>query len=184
MAGADEVGRGALLGPVVAGAVILGDAFDWTGLDDSKKLTAAKRKELAARIREGAVAWSIGVASVAEIDRLNIRLATHLAIRRAVLGLKVTPKLVLIDGIDEPLDGIPQKAIVKGDSLSVSIAAASIIAKVLRDSMIEELDANCPGFGLKENKGYGSAAHLEALRTLGPTPFHRKSFIERTGWLF
>lgn len=184
VAGADEVGRGALFGPVVAGAVILGDAFDWTGLNDSKKLTARKRKECAARIREGARAWAIGVASVAEIDRLNIRMATHLAIRRAVLGLKITPGLVLIDGIDEPLDGIRQMAIVKGDSLSVSIAAASIIAKVLRDSMIEELDASCPGFGLKENKGYGSAAHLEALRTLGPTPFHRKSFIERTGWLF
>ncbi len=124
------------------------------------------------------------MASVEEIDRLNIRMATHLAIRRAVLGLSITPKLVLIDGIDEPLEGIPQKAIVKGDGLSVSIAAASIIAKVRRDSMIEAWDATCPGFGLKENKGYGSAAHLEALRTLGPTLFHRKSFIERTGWLF
>jgi ribonuclease HII len=184
VAGADEVGRGALFGPVVAGAVILGHGFDWTGLNDSKKLTARRRTELAARIREDAAAWSIGEASVEEIDRLNIRMATHLAIRRAVLGLKIPPKLVLIDGIDEPLDGIPQKAIVKGDSLSVSIAAASIIAKVLRDSMIEEWDATCPGFGLKENKGYGSAAHLEALRTLGPTPFHRKTFIERTGWLF
>ncbi len=184
VAGADEVGRGALFGPVVAGAVILGGGFDWTGLNDSKKLTARRRAELAARIRAGALAWSIGEASVEEIDRLNIRMATHLAIRRAVLGLKIAPKLVLIDGIDEPLEGIAQKAIIKGDSLSVSIAAASIIAKVLRDSMIEEWDATCPGFGLKENKGYGSAAHLEALRTLGPTPFHRKTFIERTGWLF
>ena len=111
-------------------------------------------------------------------------MATHLAIRRAVSGLKITPRLVLIDGIDEPLHGIPQHAIVKGDSLSVSIAAASIIAKVQRDSMIEEWDATCPGFGLKENKGYGSAAHLQALRTLGPTTFHRKTFVERTGWLF
>ena len=184
VAGADEVGRGALFGPVVAGAVILGERFDWTGLDDSKKLSALRRTELAHRIREGATAWSIGQASADEIDRLNIRMATHLAIRRAVAGLKVLPALVLIDGTDEPLDGIPQKAIVKGDALSVSIAAASIIAKVLRDSMIEEWDATCPGFGLRENKGYGSAAHLEALRTLGPTPFHRKSFIERTGWLF
>ena len=184
VAGADEVGRGALFGPVVAGAVILGDGFDWAGLNDSKKLTPRRRAELAARIRKSAAAWSIGEASVEEIDRLNIRMATHLAIRRAVLGLKIPPKLVLIDGIDEPLEGIPQKAIVKGDSLSVSIAAASIIAKVLRDSMIEAWDATCPGFGLKENKGYGSAAHLEALRTLGPTPFHRKTFIERTGWLF
>jgi ribonuclease HII len=184
VAGADEVGRGALFGPVVAGAVILGAEFDWTGLDDSKKLTSRRRADLAVRIIEGCAAWSIGVASVEEIDRLNIRMATHLAIRRAVLGLSITPKLVLIDGIDEPLEGIPQKAIVKGDGLSVSIAAASIIAKVRRDSMIEEWDATCPGFGLKENKGYGSAAHLEALRTLGPTLFHRKSFIERTGWLF
>jgi ribonuclease HII len=184
VAGADEVGRGALFGPVVAGAVILGEAFDWTGLNDSKKLTARRRTELSVRIRESAVAWSIGVASVEEIDSLNIRMATHLAIRRAVEGLKPAPRLVLIDGIDEPLVGTAQKAIVKGDALSVSIAAASIIAKVLRDSMIEEWDATCPGFGLRENKGYGSAAHLDALRILGPTPFHRKSFIERTGWLF
>lgn len=184
VAGADEVGRGALFGPVVAGAVILGDAFDWTGLDDSKKLTARRRAELSDRIRSDAVAWAIGVASVEEIDRLNIRMATHLAIRRAVSGLKIVPRLVLVDGIDEPLQEIRQLAIVKGDSLSVSIAAASILAKVLRDSMIEEWDATCPGFGLKENKGYGSAAHLEALRVLGPTPFHRKTFIERTGWLF
>lgn len=184
VAGADEVGRGALFGPVVAGAVILGDGFDWTGLDDSKKLTARRRSEFDARIREGAAAWSIGIASVEEIDRLNIRMATHLAIRRAVSGLKLTPRLVLVDGIDEPLSGVRQIAIIKGDALSVSIAAASIIAKVRRDSMIEEWDATCPGFGLKENKGYGSAAHLEALRIHGPTPFHRKTFIERTGWLF
>lgn len=184
VAGTDEVGRGALFGPVVAGAVILGEAFDWTGLNDSKKLSAKTREGLSARIKEGALAWAIGVASAEEIDRLNIRMATHLAIRRAVEGLKVKPRLVLVDGIDEPLHDTPQKAIVRGDALSVSIAAASIIAKVLRDSMIEEWDATCPGFGLRENKGYGSAAHLDALRTFGPTPFHRKSFIERTGWLF
>ena len=184
VAGADEVGRGALFGPVVAGAVILGEGFDWAGLNDSKQLSPGRREELAMRIREGAAAWSIGMASAEEIDRLNIRMATHLAIRRAVEGLKVRPRLVLIDGTDEPLVGVAQKAIVKGDALSVSIAAASIIAKVLRDSMIEEWDVSCPGFGLKENKGYGSAVHLDALRTLGPTPFHRKSFIERTGWLF
>jgi len=184
VAGADEVGRGALFGPVVAGAVILGEGFDWTGLNDSKKLTAKRRSELAERIKAHAAAWSIGMATAEEIDRLNIRMATHLAIRRAVKGLKVAPRLVLVDGIDEPLVGTAQKAIVKGDALSVSIAAASIIAKVLRDSMIEELDTVCPGFGLRENKGYGSAEHLEALRSLGPSPFHRKSFIERTGWLF
>ena len=184
VAGADEVGRGALFGPVVAGAVILGEGFDWTGLDDSKKLSPKRREELDLGIREGALAWSIGMASAEEIDRLNIRMATHLAIRRAVSGLKVAPRLVLVDGIDEPLEGVAQRAIVKGDALSVSIAAASIIAKVRRDSMIEEWDATCPGYGLRENKGYGSATHLEALRTLGPSPFHRKSFIERTGWLF
>ncbi len=184
VAGADEVGRGALFGPVVAGAVILGEGFDWTGLNDSKKLTARKRATFATHIREHAAAWSIGEASVEEIDRLNIRLATHLAIRRAVDGLEIRPKLVLIDGIDEPLVGFLQKAIVKGDARSVSIAAASILAKVLRDSMIEEWDVTCPGYGLRENKGYGSAAHLSALRNLGPTSFHRKTFIERTGWLF
>jgi len=184
VAGADEVGRGALVGPVVAAAVILGDGFDWTGLDDSKKLTAKKREELSERIRGSAAAWSIGMASVEEIDRYNIRGATHMAIRRAVEGLKIVPKLVLVDGIDEPLADIAQKAIIKGDALSVSIAAASILAKVHRDSMIEALDVSCPGFGLKENKGYGSAAHLDALRVHGPSPFHRKSFVERTGWLF
>ena len=184
MAGADEVGRGALFGPVVAGAVILGETFDWAGLNDSKQLSAKRREELSERIQSGALAWSIGMASAEEIDRVNIRMATHLAIRRAVDGLKVKPRLVLIDGIDEPLAGVAQKAIIKGDALSVSIAAASILAKVRRDSMIEEWDVTFPGFGLKENKGYGSAAHLDALRSLGPTPFHRKSFIERTGWLF
>jgi ribonuclease HII len=184
VAGADEVGRGALVGPVVAGAVILGAGFDWSGLDDSKKLTAEVRKELAERIRAHAAAWAIGLASVEEIDRYNIRQATFMAIRRAVAGLRVVPQLVLVDGIDEPLVGIPQRAIVKGDALSVSIAAASILAKVHRDSMIEALDVSCPGFGLKENKGYGSAAHLDALRIHGPSPFHRKSFVERTGWLF
>jgi ribonuclease HII len=184
VAGADEVGRGALFGPVVAGAVILGEGFDWEGLNDSKQLTAKRREELSERIQQGALAWAIGIASAEEIDRLNIRMATHLAIRRAVEGLKLKPRLVLIDGTDEPLEGVEQKAIIKGDALSVSIAAASIIAKVLRDSMIEEWDASFPGFGLKENKGYGSAAHLDALRTLGPSSLHRKSFIERTGWLF
>ena len=184
VAGADEVGRGALFGPVVAGAVILGEGFDWTGLNDSKKLSARRREELSVRILGSAEAWSIGAASAEETDRLNIRMATHLAIRRAVDGLRIRPRLVLVDGIDEPLEGVAQKAIVRGDALSVSIAAASIIAKVRRDSMIEEWDATCPGFGLRENKGYGSAAHLDALRTLGPTPFHRKSFIERSGWLF
>ena len=184
VAGADEVGRGALFGPVVAGAVILGPGFDWTGLNDSKKLTARKRAGFAAHIKENAAAWAIGEASVEEIDRLNIRMATHLAIRRAVDGLKIRPALVLIDGIDEPLVGFEQRAIVKGDARSVSIAAASIIAKVLRDSMIEKWDATCPGFGLRENKGYGSAAHLSAMRTLGPTPLHRKTFVEQTGWLF
>ena len=184
IAGADEVGRGALFGPVVAAAVVLGPDFEWEGLDDSKKLTAAKREELALRVRETARAWALGEASPEEIDRLNIRMATHLAIRRAVAGLSVEPRLVLVDGIDEPLVGVRQRAIVKGDSLSVSIAAASIIAKVSRDAMIEEWDSRCPGFGLKNNKGYGSALHLAALREKGPTPWHRRSFIERTGWLF
>lgn len=162
----------------------MGPGFDWNGVDDSKKLSAEKREELNARIRTSALDWALGDASHAEIDRLNIRRATHLALRRALTKLKTSPSLVLIDGIDEPFEGVSQKAIIKGDSLSVSIAAASIVAKVERDSMMTKWDADYPGYGLAQNKGYGSDDHRDALRRLGPTPLHRRSFVELSGWLF
>lgn len=184
VAGADEVGRGALFGPVVAAVVILGPGFDWQGLDDSKKLAESRREELSARIVESAHAWAVGEATAGEIDRLNIRQATHLALRRAHQALETRPGLILVDGVDEPFLDVRQRAIVKGDALSVSIAAASIIAKVRRDSMMAAFDADFPGYGLSENKGYGSEDHRDALRRLGPTPLHRRSFIELSGWLF
>jgi ribonuclease HII len=176
VAGLDEVGRGALCGPVVAGAAILGDGFDTEGLDDSKRLTARQRERLAERIRREARAWALGVAEVSEIDRFNILRATHLAMRRALQALSVKPDLVLVDG--RPVDGlgIEQRAIVKGDALSVSIAAASIVAKVARDGIMRECDRLFPGYGLARNVGYASEGHREALRRLGPSAIHRRSF--------
>lgn len=183
-AGVDEVGRGALCGPVVAGAVILGPAFDTAGLDDSKRLTRRQREALDLRIREKARAWAVGVASPAEIDRINILRATCLAMRRAVDALAVPPDLVLVDALTIPGLGVAQRAIIKGDALSVSIAAASVVAKVARDGMMRECDARHPGYGLARNMGYGSALHREALRRLGPTPIHRRSFQGTERWLF
>lgn len=176
VAGVDEVGRGALCGPVVAGAAILGEGFDTEGLDDSKRLTARQRERLAERIRAGARAWALGFAEVEEIDRFNILRATHLAMKRAIAALKVKPDLVLVDG--RPVGGLgPQeRAIVKGDALSVSIAAASIVAKVARDGIMRECDTRYPGYGLARNAGYGSEGHRDALRRLGPSAIHRRSF--------
>jgi ribonuclease HII len=186
VAGVDEVGRGALCGPVLAGAVILGEGFDPRGLDDSKRLTRKQREVQDARIRDGAKAWALGMADVEEIDRLNILQATHLAIRRAVLGLLLKPDLLLVDGRE--VDGlpVPQRAIVKGDALSVSIAAASIVAKVARDGIMRECDERHPGYGLAHNMGYASEDHREALRKLGPTSIHRRTFhgAGAQAWLF
>jgi ribonuclease HII len=176
VAGVDEVGRGALCGPVVAGAVVLGEGFDVRGLDDSKRLTPSQRERQAARIRAGAPSWALGVASVDEIDALNILRATHLAVRRALEGLTMRPDLVLVDGCEIPQLGLAQWAIVKGDAQSVSIAAASILAKVARDGMMRELDEWYPGYELARNKGYASRAHREALRSIGPSAIHRRSF--------
>lgn len=185
VAGLDEVGRGALCGPVLAGAVVLGPGFRWEGLDDSKRLTARARERWSDKIRAEAQAWALGEAGVAEIDRLNILRATHLAMRRALEGLGVAPDLVLVDGHEAAALPFPQRALVKGDALSASIAAASILAKVARDARMREADGAYPGYGLARNMGYGSADHRDALRRQGPSEWHRRSFAgtcER--WLF
>jgi len=184
VAGVDEVGRGALCGPVVTCAVVLGAGFDTADLDDSKRLTRRQRARLAERIRSQAAAVSLGSADVTEIDRLNILRATQLAMQRAVQGLAPPPDLVLVDGRDVPALAVPARAIVKGDALSVSIAAASIVAKEERDAQMREWDSRYPGYGLARNMGYGSAGHLDALRRLGPTPIHRRSFHGTQPWLF
>jgi ribonuclease HII len=178
------VGRGALCGPVVAGAVILGDGFDSRGLDDSKRLTRLQRETLAERIRERAFAWAVGRAEPGEIDRFNILRATYLAMRRAVTALSSSPDLILVDALTIPEVAPPQRAIIKGDALSVSIAAASIVAKVARDALMRDWDERYPGYGLGRNMGYGSRDHREALRRLGPSEIHRRSFQGTQAWLF
>jgi len=184
VAGVDEVGRGALCGPVVAGAVVLGPGFDTTGLDDSKRLTARQRETLAERVRASARAWAVGVADPAEIDRLNILQASLVAMRRAVLALASSPDALLVDALTIPGLSLPQTPIVKGDALSVSIAAASIVAKVTRDAMMVELDREYPGYGLAHNMGYASEDHRDALRRRGPSAIHRRTFHGTQRWLF
>ncbi len=184
VAGVDEVGRGALCGPVVAAAVVLGEGFDTEGLDDSKRLTARQRERQAARIRERARAFATGVAGPAEIDAVNILQATLLAMRRAVLALPLRPDLVLVDALTIPGLDVEQRPIVKGDAQSVSIAAASILAKVTRDALMAELDSRHPGYGLARNMGYACQDHRDALRRMGPSPIHRRSFNGTQAWLF
>lgn len=184
VAGVDEVGRGALCGPVVACAVVLSDGFDTAGVDDSKRLTALQREKLADRVRTTCTGWALGVAESDEIDRLNILRATLLAMRRAIEALPCRPDMVLVDALTVPGLDIPQRPIVKGDALSVSIAAAAVVAKVERDKRMKELDQRYPGFGLARNMGYGSGRHREALRRLGPTEIHRRSFQGTQRWLF
>lgn len=184
VAGLDEVGRGALCGPVVACAVVLGEGFDHDGIDDSKRLTALQRERLAGRIRERARACSVGIADPKEIDRLNILRATFLAMKRAVEGLPEAPALVLVDGLEVPGLAPAQRPIVKGDALSVSIAAGSIVAKVVRDALMKECDGRYPGYGLAHNMGYASDDHREALRRMGPSEIHRRSFHGTQRWLF
>lgn len=176
IAGIDEVGRGALCGPVIAGAVILGDGFDTMGLDDSKRLTARQRTSLAEHVRRECRGFALGRAEADEVDTLGIVAATHWAMRRAVAGLALRPEFLLVDGAPIRDAGIPQWAIVKGDARSVSIAAASIVAKVARDLMMQELDDRFPGYDLARNKGYGTELHRKALLRLGPSPCHRRSF--------
>lgn len=174
IAGVDEVGRGPLAGPVVTAAVIL--KYPIAGLNDSKKLTPAKRKQLVVQIKEEALAFAYGRAEVDEIDQLNIHHATLLAMKRAIEALPIQPDEVLIDGIHLPQIVIPSKAIVKGDSLIPAISAASILAKVLRDDEMEEMDLLYPGYGFSGHKGYPTAAHRKALIELGPCPIHRRSY--------
>lgn len=177
LCGIDEAGRGPLAGPVVAGAVILPENCEILGINDSKKLTAKKREVLYDEIMEKAVAVSTGIVSSQRIDEINILQATYEAMREAVAGLGTEPDLLLNDAVTIPEVIIPQVPIVKGDAKSVSIAAASIIAKVTRDRIMLKYENRFPGYGFASNKGYGSAEHIEALRRLGPTPIHRNSFI-------
>jgi ribonuclease HII len=175
-AGVDEVGRGPLAGPVMAGAVILDPARPIRGLKDSKMLAPAEREALAQAIRERALAWALGRAEVAEIDTLNILRASHLAMQRAVAALTVAPTLVFVDGHLSPPLPVTTVALVGGDALMPAIGAASIIAKVARDAEMVELARRYPGYGLERHKGYATAEHLQALGVLGPTPLHRQSF--------
>ena len=184
VAGVDEVGRGPLCGAVVTAAVILDPGKPILGLNDSKKLSLLRREALFDEIREKALAWCVARAEVAEIDRLNILHATMLAMQRAVEGLAVQPRLALIDGNRCPKLAVPSSPVVKGDSQVPAIAAASILAKVTRDREMQALDALYPGYGLAGHKGYPTAEHLEALKRLGPTPIHRRSFAPvREAWL-
>lgn len=177
VAGVDEAGRGPLAGPVYAGACILAPSCFFQGLNDSKQLTPEQRETLFSQITTSQeVAFGIGCASVEEIDRFNILQATFLAMRRAVQALPLRPDFLLIDGNRLPKTEIPAEAIVKGDSLSVSIAAASILAKVTRDRVMDEYDLKWPQYGFKDHKGYGTPEHLKALSQHGPCPIHRISF--------
>jgi ribonuclease HII len=177
IAGVDEAGRGPLAGPVAAAAVILPRGFSCPGLDDSKKISPAKREALyATLLHTPGLVWAVATADHEEIDRINILRATHLAMRRAVEALDRQPQHCLIDGLPVRDFPYPYDAIVKGDSKSLSIAAASIIAKVSRDRIMREIDAEFPQFGFAKHQGYGTKAHLEALRTHGPCRHHRRSF--------
>jgi ribonuclease HII len=175
IAGLDEAGRGALFGPVVAAAVILNPRRRIVGLDDSKKLTAERRVELAERIREHALAWAVAEVDAQRIDAWNIYQASRQAMTAAVLQLAIQPDYLLIDAMQLDLL-MEQKSLIKGDARSVSIAAASILAKTHRDARMEEWDAVYPQYGLARHKGYATPDHLEALRQHGPTPLHRHSF--------
>jgi ribonuclease HII len=176
IAGLDEVGRGPMFGPVVAAAVILAPGCRLDGLTDSKQLSEKKRNQLDIEIRAHAIAYSISAVDVETIDRINIRQASLLAMRRAVEQLALTPDYLLVDGLDTIDWPCPQQAVVQGDGASYSIAAASVLAKVYRDRLLVELDREFPGYGLASHKGYCSQEHLAALARLGPTPMHRKNW--------
>ena len=182
MAGVDEAGRGPLAGPVVAAAVILSPGSIPPGIDDSKKLTAGARARAFDQIADMAVSIGVGISSPGTIDRVNILEASLLAMKQAVLSLDLRPDCVIVDGRQVPDLEMPALAVVRGDSRSASVAAASIVAKVVRDRMMEDLDAVYPCYCFSRNKGYGTSAHLEALRIHGPTRMHRFSFepVERS----
>lgn len=177
--GVDEAGRGPLAGPVCAAAVILPPHLQIPGLDDSKKLTDKRRRELMPLIKEQAIAWGIGFASHEEIDQINILQATFLAMERALAELNVKPDLALIDGNREKDFGLPVKTVVKGDSLSANIAAASVLAKVTRDDLMEAKAQEYPQYGFEIHKGYGTKAHYAALTEFGPSPIHRMTFLKK-----
>ena len=177
--GVDEAGRGPLAGPVCAAAVILPEHLEIPGLTDSKKLTDKKRRELFPIIKEQAIAYGIGLASEAEIDEINILQATFLAMERALSQLKIQPELALIDGNRQKDFGINVETVVKGDSRSANIASASVLAKVTRDDYMEAMALEHPGYGFEIHKGYGTKAHYEALRNLGPSPIHRMTFLKK-----
>lgn len=177
--GVDEAGRGPLAGPVCAAAVILPPHLEIPGLTDSKKLTDRKRRELFPIIKEQAIAYGIGMASEQEIDEINILQATLLAMQRALDQLNVKPDLALIDGNREKDFGVPVKTVVKGDSLSMNIAAASILAKVTRDDLMVEMAETYPEYGFEIHKGYGTKAHYAALTEHGPSPIHRMTFLKK-----
>ena len=177
--GVDEAGRGPLAGPVCAAAVILPPNLEIPGLTDSKKLSDKRRRELFPVIMEQAIAYGIGFASHEEIDQINILQATFLAMERALAQLSVKPDLALIDGNRQKDFGIPVETVVKGDSLSASIAAASVLAKVSRDDVMVAMAQEYPGYDFEIHKGYGTKKHYEALQTLGPSPIHRMSFLKK-----
>ena len=177
--GVDEAGRGPLAGPVCAAAVILPKGLEIAGLNDSKKLTDKKRRELFPIIKEQAIAYGIGLASHEEIDQINILQATYLAMERAIAQLEGKADFALIDGNRAKDFGLPAKTVVKGDSLSANIAAASVLAKVTRDSLMEELAKEYPQYGFEVHKGYGTKAHYAALTEHGPSPIHRMTFLKK-----
>ena len=177
--GVDEAGRGPLAGPVCAAAVILPDHLELPGLNDSKKLSDKKRRELFPLIKEQAIAYGIGLASEQEIDEINILQATYLAMERAIAQLEGKADLALIDGNRAKDFGLPVKTVVKGDSLSASIAAASILAKVTRDDLMEQYAQEHPGYGFEIHTGYGTKAHYAALTEKGPSPIHRMTFLKK-----
>ena len=176
--GVDEAGRGPLAGPVVAGAAILPKDQVILYLNDSKKLSEKRREELFLEVKEKAVAWSVGIVSPARIDEINILQATYEAMREAIKGLQMVPDVLLNDAVTIPGLSITQVPIIKGDAKSVSIAAASVLAKVTRDHMMVEYDQLYPEYGFAKHKGYGTAANTAAIREFGPTPIHRMTFLK------
>ncbi len=177
--GVDEAGRGPLAGDVYAAAVILSPNVQIAGLNDSKKLSEARREALAPEIKEKALAWCVATATVAEIEELNILRAALLAMKRAVEGLEITPDFALVDGNQRPDFSIPIATVIHGDAKSASIAAASVLAKTARDASLRELDAEYPQYGFAAHKGYGTKAHYEAIAKYGMCPAHRPSFLKK-----
>ena len=176
--GIDEAGRGPLCGPVVAAAVILPDEYNILYINDSKKLSETKREEVYKEIDKYAVAYGVGIVSPERIDEINILQATYEAMRTAIHKLSVTPDILLNDAVTIPMVDIKQVPIIKGDAKSQSIAAASIVAKVTRDHLMEEYDKLYPEYGFAKHKGYGTAAHIKAIKEYGPCPIHRRTYIK------